>query len=139
MDSGRAERRSEERSIAPNFSAFVSSFKAASEITDFFRQGNTQNLRAPDNPAALRAYEVGVVHGLIVLDGKLYDASVHDDRSFDLNEVAHVPYIFSYNSKEYGARRLLIDIVSLDHLAKYLERYKEWIVERASYCLTELS
>jgi hypothetical protein len=138
MKPGTAERRSEERSVSPNFSAFISSFKAASEITDFFRLGNNQNLRAPDNPA-LRAYEVGVVHGLIVLDGKLYDASVHDDQSFDINEVSHVPYVFSYNSKEYGSRRLLIDIVSLDHLTKYLERYKEWIVERASYCLTELS
>jgi hypothetical protein len=134
--SGTMERRSDDRSVAPNFSAFVSSFKAASEITDFFRQGNNQPLR---DEKQLRTYEVGVVHGLVILDGNLYDASVNNDRSFEITKAAHVPYVFNYNSKEYGSRRLLIDVVTLEHLSTYLNNYEKWIVERASYCLKELS
>ena len=135
-DSTDSKRRSKGSSITPNFSAFVSSFKAAFEIRDFFRLGNNQPLRDTNN---VRTYEVGIVHGLIVVDGKLYDAAVQDDRSFEISEAAHVPYVFSYNSKEYGARRLLIDIVTLDHLSHYLRKYQAWIKERAGYCLNELS
>ena len=64
-------------------------------------------------------------------------STVLDNRSFEINEAAHIPYVFSYNSKskEYGARRLLIDIVALDHLSHYLKRYQAWIEERAAYCL----
>ena len=129
-------RRSGGNSIAPNFAAFVSSFKAAFEIRDFFRLGNNQSLRDANN---VRTYEVGIVHGLIVVDGKLYDAAVQEDRNFEIKEVAHVPYVFSYNAKEYGASRILIDIVTLDHLPRYLKRYQSWIDERAAYCLNELS
>jgi hypothetical protein len=95
---GGTRRRSEDRSITPNFSAFVSSFKAASEITDFFRQGNNRPLR---DAQQLRTYEVGIVHGLVILDGGLYDASVKEDHSFELSQTNHVPYVFNYNSKEY--------------------------------------
>jgi hypothetical protein len=128
--------RSEERRIAPTFSAFVSSFKAASEIREFFQLGNNQPLR---DDKQLRTYEVGIVHGLVILDGNLYDASVDNNRSFDIKKTTHVPHVFNYNSKEYGSRRLLIDIVTLDHLAIYLKHYRKWITERASYCLAELS
>ena len=79
------------------------------------------------------------MHGLIVVDGKLYDAAVQEDRNFEIKDVAHVPYVFSYNAKEYGASRILIDIVTLDHLPRYLKRYQSWIDERAAYCLNELS
>jgi len=123
-------------SITPNFAAFVLSFKAAFEIRDFFRLGNNQPLRDANN---VRSYEVGIVHGLIVVDGKLYDAAVQDNGSFDITDVAHIPYVFSYNSKEYGARRLLIDIVTVNHLARYLQIYEAWIKKRAVYCLNELS
>jgi hypothetical protein len=134
-DNGVPNKRSGGSSITPNFGAFVSSFKAAIEIRDFFRLGNNQPLRDGD----IRTYEVGIVHGLIVVDGKLYDAGVQDDRSFEIQDVPYIPYTFSYNSKEYGSKRLLIDIVTLEHLPHYLKTYQAWIEERATYCLGELS
>lgn len=126
----------EDRGIAPNFSAFVSSFKAAADITAFFRQRNAANLRDDKN---LRTYEIGIVHGLIVVDGKLFEARVSDAAELEITPASHVPYVFNYNSKEYGARRLLIDIVTLSELPNYLSTRQDWIRERAGFCLKELS
>ncbi len=126
----------EDRSIAPNFSAFVSSFKAATDISAFFRQRNTANLRDDKD---LRTYEIGIVHGLIVVDGKLFEAKVSDEAELEITPTCHVPYVFNYTSKEYGARRMLIDIVTLNELPNYLSTRQTWIRERAEFCLKELS
>ncbi len=126
----------EDRTIAPNFSAFVSSFKASADITAFFRQRNNVNLRDDKD---VRTYEIGIVHGLIVVDGKLFEAKVSNAAELEIAPTTHVPYVFNYNSKEYGARRLLIDIVTLGELANYLRIRQEWIRERAAFCLSELS
>lgn len=128
--------RQEDHSITPNFSAFVSSFKAASEISSFFRQKNSLPLHDKEG---LRTYEVGVVHGLIVVDGKLYEATVTNCEDLKIEEASNIPYIFNYASKEYGYRRLLIEIVTLNHLCDYLRNYQKWIEEGTQYCLRELS
>lgn len=128
--------RQADQDITPNFSAFVSAFKAASEIAAVFRQKSNAPLR--DNKG-IKTYEVGIVHGLIIIDGKLYQSIVKNDKSFDIEESKYIPYIFNYNSKEYSARRLLVDIVTLSYLKEYLSIYQKWIEDRADYCFKELS
>lgn len=62
-----------------------------------------------------------------------------DTAELEIAPAGHIPYVFNYNSKEYGARRLLIDIVTVRELPNYLKVRQDWIKERAKYCLDELS
>lgn len=93
------------------FGAFVSCFKASDQLIGLIRQGENAPLR--DNTTNRKTYGVGIVHGLIVIDGKLFTANVQDRHNIDVQESECVPYIFNYASKEYGNRRMLIDVVTV--------------------------
>jgi hypothetical protein len=118
------------------FGALVSCFKASDQLTALIRQGEQAPLRDTTNR---KTYGIGIVHGLIVLDGKLFTAHVHSRTRIDVEEAHHVPYIFNYASKEYGHRRMLIDIVTIDGLPNYVREYDKWLDERAEFCLSQLS
>jgi hypothetical protein len=76
-------------------------------------------------------YGVGIVHGLIVIDGKLFTAEVRDRSNIEVQESQCVPYIFNYASKEYGYRKILIDVVTIEGLPDYIRRYDKWRSQNA--------
>lgn len=117
------------------FAALVSCFKASDPLTALIRQGEHAQLRDAENR---KTYGVGIVHGLIVLDGKLFAAEVRSREDIDLKQADHIPYIFNYASKEYGHRKMLVDIVTLDGLREYISKYDDWLRTRADFCLSRL-
>jgi hypothetical protein len=118
------------------FAAFVSCFKASDQLTSLIRQAEQAPLR--DN-ANRKTYGVGVVHGLIVIDGKLFTANVQDRHNIKVQESEYVPYIFNYASKEYGNHRMLIDVVTVEGVPNYIGRYDKWLSDGAQFCLSQLS
>src|SRR5229473_3332743 len=120
----------------PTFGAFASCFKGAIELSSYIRQSDQTPLR---DAAQLKTYTVGISHGLLVIDGKLFEARVSSGPEIDVNEVRWLPYTFNYASKEYGNRRFLVDVVTTGYLPAYLRRYQEWLEDRARFCLAELS
>lgn len=120
------------------FAALASCFKASKELAGYIKQGEQQPLR--DQASTLKTYGVGIVHGLVVVDGRLFEAKVRDRQDMDVSEVHWLPHLFNYASKEYGgAHRFLVDVVTLQYLPIYLETYSGWLEERARFCLEELA
>lgn len=74
-----------------------------------------------------------------MVDGGLYEATVLSRDDVEIIKTDYIPYVLNYASKEYGNKIHLIDIVSLDHLAAYLTKYADWLNDRATFCLNELS
>lgn len=121
------------------FGGLASCFKAADEIVGYLRAGDRNPLRDPDTKQ--KTYEIGIAHGLFVVDGGLWQAEVNGMSAAELEvqPAVHIPYIFNHASKEYGSRSMLIDFVTLSHLPNYLKSYGEWLEERATFCLSELA
>ena len=117
----------------PAFGTFASCFKASMELGGYIRQLQQSPLRDELN---LKVHGIGIVHGLAVLDGKLYEASVRTRDDIDIVEVHWLPYIFNNASSQYGqARSFLVDVVTLQYLPTYLDRYVRWLDERATFAL----
>lgn len=119
------------------FGGLVSCFKAANEIVGYFENAHRQPLRHPET--GQKTYEIGITHGLFVVDGGLFEAVVHERDQVEVREADHIPYVFNYASKEYGNRAMLMDFVTVKHLPSYLEAYGLWLEERAAFCLQALS
>lgn len=118
------------------FSAFVSCFKASMEISNHFQAQNNQALRTENGK---KSYFVGVTHGLVILNGKLFEARVGREGKVTATEKRHIPYIFNYASEKYLYRKLLIDVVTIDALEDYISSYERWAKTAAKFCLTALS
>jgi hypothetical protein len=121
--------------MVSTFGAFVSCMKATKEIANIYQQRDKAPLWEGDK----KSYEIGIAHGLIVIDGGLYEATVDGAGAVTIEATTWVPYIFNFASKEYGYNKRLIDIVRLDSLPEYLSVYNEWIDERTTFCVDAIS
>ncbi|WP_343868423.1 hypothetical protein [Caenispirillum bisanense] len=117
------------------FNAFVSCFKAASELQKHQQGQNNQDLWTKESK---KSYFCGISHGLVVVQGGLYEAYIDSYGEMIIEEKSHIPYIFNYVSEKYAYKSLLVDIVHFDNLELYLSDYTSWGNECAKWGLSQL-
>lgn len=130
--------RSKNENAETVFAALISAFKASAEMNRYHQQIGSQNLRESGIDGEKKTYIVGISHGLIVFDGNLFSGEVDEYGEVTLERAAHIPYIFNYLSDKYEYKKLLIDIVHIDHLRSYIDRYDIWGNAKAAACFSEL-
>ncbi len=124
------------KSAETAFKALISAGKASVELSATHQTSHNEALR--EGIPIKKTYVVGITHGLLVVDAQLFLGRLDENDNLILEPTKYVPYVMNYASEKYGYKRILVDIVHIDHLPKYIENYGEWGKNRAQFCLEQL-
>ena len=73
------------------------------------------------------SYDVVFYTPVVVFDGNLFESHLNNEGEVVITEVNLIPYRFNYASPSYAHRSNLFDIVTIEHLSRYLEAHRRWI------------
>lgn len=104
------------------YSAFITACKAGEQV--MWREASAEDPRGSVSDSLLeKATYFLLVRPLVVLDGKLFSARLDGAADIQVEEVTEASLKFRFRSEEYKTGRYVVDLVTLDGLADYIQMW----------------